>query len=98
RFAVTAGWGSALTLRAVVAVAARDLHGLDRGPAPAAGQPPPPVDLELGRELARLPVQVDVRLVLQRGPAEPDRILYHLAQRAVKTADLLRRERVRHPV
>src|SRR5207247_9450187 len=92
------GGRSALALGAVVAAAAGDLDHLDRGPAPAARQPPAPVDLELGRELARLAVQVHVGLVLERGASEPDRLLHDLAQRAIQPADLLRREGVRHAV
>src|SRR6478672_10135506 len=93
-----AGPPSALTLRTEVAGPLLDLDGLDRGPAPPAGQSLPAVDLELVLVLARLAEQIQVRLVLERGAARLDRVLEDLLDRAVEPSNLLGRERVAHPV
>src|SRR2546427_146290 len=89
---------SALALRAEVGVALRDLHALDRRPAPPTRQADPPVHLQLVLVLARLAEQVDVGLVVEGGAARLDRLLQRLLDGAVEATDLLRRERVRHPV
>src|SRR5690242_9615592 len=95
------GWPpgpSALTLRAEVA---RPLHHpdrLDRRATPSAGQTLAAVDLQLVLVLARLPPQIEVRLVVERRPARLDRVLQDLLDRAIEPTDLLGRQRIAHPV
>src|SRR5512145_1897747 len=87
-----------LALRAEERAPPADLHDLDRGAAASARQPRAAIYLELVLELAGLAEQVHVGLVVERGAAEPDRLLQNLLHRPVEAPHLLRRQRVRHPV